>query len=147
MGSEKEEEYNAITQERINAFFSGTLKIRPLGKPVHKPSGKEKVSQRPKEWDKAVQKRLLEETGRLRMIVGGIYSFNGGREVVETNYPNELNEIYRVIESVDSTKHKNKVSAEKTMPGKLLFRPSSLNSAFKTEFVSRGVGIQSSGFV
>lgn len=65
MGSEKEAEYVAIAQKRIQDFYNGILKIRPMGKSVHKPTGKEKVSQRPKEWDKeavetAVQKQLLE---------------------------------------------------------------------------------------
>jgi hypothetical protein len=39
-----------ITQQRIEEFRSGTLKIRPLGKPVHEPSGNEKISQPPPEW-------------------------------------------------------------------------------------------------
>jgi hypothetical protein len=34
--------------------------MRPVGKAVHKPTGKEKVATRPKEWDTAVQQRLLE---------------------------------------------------------------------------------------
>jgi DNA modification methylase len=50
MGSEKEAEYVALARERIDAYFDGTLKIRPLGKPVHQPSGREKVAQVPDEW-------------------------------------------------------------------------------------------------
>ena len=50
MGAEKEKEYINITKDRIEKFFAGTLKIRPLGKKVHKPSGREKVSQIPEEW-------------------------------------------------------------------------------------------------
>lgn len=50
MGSEKEGSYVAIAKERLNSYFSGTLKIRPLGRPVHKPTGNEKVSQIPDEW-------------------------------------------------------------------------------------------------
>ncbi len=52
VGVDKEEEYIKISKERINKFFKGELKIRPLGKPLHKPSGKEKVSQKPIEWNK-----------------------------------------------------------------------------------------------
>lgn len=59
------------------------------------------------------------------MIIGGIYSFNQGQEVIEAHYSNELSEVIKVIESVDSMPHKTKISAEKTMPGKLLFKPSS----------------------
>lgn len=72
------------------------------------------------------------------MIVGGIYSFNKGKEIIEANYAKELAEIIEVIQSVDASTYKTKVSKEKTMPGKLLFRPSGLNKAFKTRFVKIG---------
>lgn len=62
IGSEKESEYVEIAHERLTSFFSGTLKLRPLGKPVYKPTGREKVSQPPPEWEeKATQRRLLEK--------------------------------------------------------------------------------------
>lgn len=61
MGSEQETDYVAIAQKRINAYFSGVLKLRPTGTPVHKPTGKEKVSQIPLEWQTSVQRNLLEE--------------------------------------------------------------------------------------
>jgi adenine-specific DNA-methyltransferase len=57
MGSEKEVKYVGIARERILAYFDGTLPYRPLGKPVHKPTGREKVAQVPKEWQ---QERLLD---------------------------------------------------------------------------------------
>jgi len=44
IGCEKESEYVAITHERIQAFMNGSLRIRPLGKPVHQPSGNEKIN-------------------------------------------------------------------------------------------------------
>ena len=69
------------------------------------------------------------------MIVAGVYSFNGGKEEVEQRYPSELAEIYRVIESVDSSLYKTKISKEKTMPGKMLYHPATMNKAFKREFV------------
>lgn len=50
MGCEKEVEYIDIAYERFNAFFKDTLKIRQLGKPVFKPTGKEKIAQVPDEW-------------------------------------------------------------------------------------------------
>ena len=55
IGSEKEAEYIDLTQERLTAFFEGTLKLRPLGKPVHKPTGREKVAQLPLEWSDVEQ--------------------------------------------------------------------------------------------
>jgi site-specific DNA-methyltransferase (adenine-specific)/adenine-specific DNA-methyltransferase len=48
---EKELDYINIARQRIANFLNGNLKIRPLGKEVHKPTGKEKVSQIPEEWN------------------------------------------------------------------------------------------------
>lgn len=50
MAIDREPKYLKIAKERIKSFYAGTLKIRPLGKPVHKPTGKEKVAQIPIEW-------------------------------------------------------------------------------------------------
>ena len=50
LGAEKELDYIEITINRIHDYYSGNLKIRPLGKKVHKPSGSEKVSKVPDEW-------------------------------------------------------------------------------------------------
>ena len=47
---DKNEDYSEMARERIKKFCSNQLKIRPLGKPIHVPSGKEKVSQIPSEW-------------------------------------------------------------------------------------------------
>ena len=58
IGIDKEPEYIKITKKRLNDFFDGTLKIRPVGKPVYKPTGKEKISQVPNEWKKYKQRKL-----------------------------------------------------------------------------------------
>jgi len=50
MGCEKEEEYIEIAKQRIENFYAGNLKYRPLGKPIYIPNGNEKVAQVPKEW-------------------------------------------------------------------------------------------------
>ncbi len=50
IGIDKEEEYVSIAIQRINDLKNGKLKKRELGKPVYKPTGKEKVSQIPEEW-------------------------------------------------------------------------------------------------
>jgi adenine-specific DNA-methyltransferase len=54
IGCEKEADYIAITHDRIEAFQNGHLRIRPLGKPVHEPTGREKVAQVPEEWDEGL---------------------------------------------------------------------------------------------
>lgn len=50
IGCEKEEKYIELAKQRIADFHNGTLPYRPLGKPVHQPTGREKVSQIPKLW-------------------------------------------------------------------------------------------------
>ena len=72
------------------------------------------------------------------MIIVGKYSFNNGREVIKAQYGAELREIEHIIHSIDSSQHKTKVSKEKTMPGKRLYQPASLNRVFKTAFFERG---------
>ncbi|MCE5331117.1 MAG: site-specific DNA-methyltransferase [Bacteroidales bacterium] len=50
IGIEKEDEYCDIAKERINELKEGNLKMRPINKAIHVPSGNDKVSQVPKEW-------------------------------------------------------------------------------------------------
>lgn len=50
IGIEKEAEYCKIAEQRINDLNEGKLKNRPINKPIHIPSGFDKVSQIPKEW-------------------------------------------------------------------------------------------------
>ncbi|MDR3094236.1 MAG: site-specific DNA-methyltransferase [Bacteroidales bacterium] len=56
---EREPAYNDAAKERVSTFQNGTLKIRPLGKPVHQPSGREKVAQIPGQWLDQKQRSLL----------------------------------------------------------------------------------------
>lgn len=50
IGCEREPTYVQIARERITAYHAGTLRLRPLGKPICEPSGREKVAQTPEEW-------------------------------------------------------------------------------------------------
>jgi adenine-specific DNA-methyltransferase len=50
IGCEMREDYILAAKNRVNLFVKGELPYRPLGKPVHKPTGKESVSKRPNEW-------------------------------------------------------------------------------------------------
>ena len=50
IGCERQEQYNQIARQRIADFCSGNLPYRPLGKPVHQPTGRERVCQIPQEW-------------------------------------------------------------------------------------------------
>jgi DNA modification methylase len=50
MGCEQEIKYVDEAKRRMELLFSGQLPYRPLGKPVYQPTGREKVSQIPKDW-------------------------------------------------------------------------------------------------
>lgn len=43
-------DYCEAAERRVEALRNGTLSVRPIGKPVFQPTGKEKVSQVPEEW-------------------------------------------------------------------------------------------------
>ncbi len=61
MGCDREEQYIDLARERIHAFNRGELDIRPLGKPVHVPTGREKVAQIPDEWREDIRELEFEE--------------------------------------------------------------------------------------
>lgn len=56
VGCDKEAEYVRITKQRVGDYYAGRLKMRPVGKPIFQPSGKEKVSQIPIEWQLQLSK-------------------------------------------------------------------------------------------
>lgn len=72
------------------------------------------------------------------MRVVGKYSFNDGERFIKAHSAAELQEVYDVIARVDATQHKTKISREKTMAGRFLYNPRTLNAAFTGEFKSCG---------
>jgi site-specific DNA-methyltransferase (adenine-specific)/adenine-specific DNA-methyltransferase len=50
VGCEKDAGYVRIARERVAVLRAGELKVRELGKPVHRPTGREKVARPPEEW-------------------------------------------------------------------------------------------------
>lgn len=50
VGCEKEADYVAVAHERLQRWAEGTLKTRSIGQPIHQPTGREKVAQKPLEW-------------------------------------------------------------------------------------------------
>ncbi|NPV87833.1 MAG: hypothetical protein HPY45_17685 [Anaerolineae bacterium] len=63
VGCEKEPLYAEVARQRVLACFNGSLRRRPMGKPVYQPTGREKVSQIPAEWQDLPQPRLCETPG------------------------------------------------------------------------------------
>ena len=72
------------------------------------------------------------------MEIIAIYSFNKGKDFIESKHEKELKEIIEVIHAVDATKCKNKVSKEKTMPGQILYSPKEMNAEFDNQLRARG---------
>lgn len=72
------------------------------------------------------------------MRIAGVYSFKNGEQEITRHYPDLLTEVNDVIKSVRASRHKTKKSTEKTMMGRMLFSPKSLNKAFKKAFFDRG---------
>jgi len=58
MGAEKELSYVKVALDRIERYLGGTLPVRPLGKPVHQPTGNERVTRMPDEWQSTSSKLL-----------------------------------------------------------------------------------------
>jgi DNA modification methylase len=50
MGCEREVKYIDEAKKRVGMLFSGNLPYRQLGKPVHQPTGREKIAQVPELW-------------------------------------------------------------------------------------------------
>ena len=72
------------------------------------------------------------------MRVGGLYSFNRGAEVISAQYPDELSQVYSVINTVDANIYKTKTSLEKSSTGRTFFHPASLNRAYSQLFIALG---------
>jgi DNA modification methylase len=50
VGIERDGDYSAFAKQRVADYYAGRLKLRPIGKPIHEPSGREKVAQVPLQW-------------------------------------------------------------------------------------------------
>jgi hypothetical protein len=59
------------------------------------------------------------------------YSFNKGKEFIEKFHGLELQELRKIVHSVDASRFKTKVSKEKTMTGQMLYNPKEMNKEFK----------------
>lgn len=54
VGIEREPSYCQLAESRVGDFLNGSLKIRPIDKPIHKPSERDKIAQMPEEWNRAL---------------------------------------------------------------------------------------------
>lgn len=50
VGIDKETTYLDVANERINSLMDGTIRLRPMTRPIHKPSPNDKVANVPAEW-------------------------------------------------------------------------------------------------
>ncbi|MHB8552945.1 MAG: BglII/BstYI family type II restriction endonuclease [Thermoplasmataceae archaeon] len=66
------------------------------------------------------------------------YSQKNGKNCISNRFPEEVEQVYDVVKSIDLSTFKTKVSREKTMPGKMLYSPPGLNKAYKKKFNELG---------
>ena len=71
------------------------------------------------------------------MKIAGVYSFNNGEKIVKRDFLPELAEVEQVLARISASEFKTKTSKEKTMTGKILYSPRSLNKAISEEFLAR----------
>ena len=74
------------------------------------------------------------------MRIAARYSHLNGEEYMLVHRKALWDEIQEVIEEVDATACRTKVSREKIMPGRLLYSPVDMNRAFKKGLETRGWG-------
>ena len=72
------------------------------------------------------------------MRIKAKYSHLNGEEYLLVHRKQLWDEVKAVIAEVDAEVCRTKVSREKTMPGKVLFSPADMNSAFKDGLKARG---------
>lgn len=65
------------------------------------------------------------------------YSFSDGENFIISNFKREYDEVLKIIDALDASKCKTKVSKEKTMPGRILYSPIELNKEFKRLFKAK----------
>ncbi|OGG55445.1 MAG: restriction endonuclease [Candidatus Handelsmanbacteria bacterium RIFCSPLOWO2_12_FULL_64_10] len=71
------------------------------------------------------------------MKIADMYSLKDGREVMESKFAAEFQEITEIINVVGGATSHTNGQEEQAMSGGMLYRPSSLNRAFKKEFGAR----------
>jgi hypothetical protein len=63
--------------------------------------------------EEIIPKSTLGEKAEIQMRIVGVYSFNRGKEIIESKFELELREIKAVIAAIDSRKHKNQSQQRK----------------------------------
>ncbi|MGI8567313.1 MAG: BglII/BstYI family type II restriction endonuclease, partial [Pyrinomonadaceae bacterium] len=72
------------------------------------------------------------------MRIAAQYSFKNGLNEITKRYSSLLMEVKDAIGAVDASRHKTKLSKEKTKIGRMLYSPVSLNKAFQKELFPKG---------
>lgn len=80
------------------------------------------------------------------MQIKAKYSHLNGEEYLLVHRKHLWDEVQAVIEDIDASACRTKISREKTMPGRLLYSPTDMNRAFKEQLNARGWGERRSTF-
>jgi len=68
------------------------------------------------------------------MIVAGMYSIKRGKEVIESDFAAELDEIRRVVAAVDATAYRIESGQSRAGSGAQVYNPEELTQALNAEF-------------
>ncbi len=72
------------------------------------------------------------------MRIAAEFSFKNGSKIITKKHKILYDEIHFCVSSIDASAHLTKTSREKTMPGKTLYSPKSLNKSFDELLLPRG---------
>lgn len=72
------------------------------------------------------------------MRIVALYSHLNGEEYLLVHRKELWEEVQEVINDVDASKLKTKVSKERRTEGKVLYSPKAMNEAFRNEFRTKG---------
>ncbi len=88
----------------------------------------------------SIGSRAVIKSGAVWMKIGAKYSHLNGFEWLMFHWPDYWAELQSAIAEVDAEACKTKVSAEKTMLGRVLYSPTELNKTFECALGKRGWG-------
>jgi hypothetical protein len=71
------------------------------------------------------------------MVIAQKYSHLNGEEFLLVHHKKLYQELMAIVETIDAEAHRTKISKEKTMRGKKLLAPKTLNVSFRKEFRAR----------
>jgi hypothetical protein len=140
-GAEIVPKYVALARTRIQQQLAGTLRTRPMDRPIYDPTeNPSSIAISPGKNEPPKSRCLIVPlvlSAACSMKIVETYSHLNGLEFLLVHKPALWEEIRDVIAQVHAETCRTKLSREKTKKGKILYSPIEMNKAFKNLFRSR----------